>query len=102
VKEFVGLRLAGELLHLPGKPAGVEEKKGEKKAQRLRRLLADELLHLPDKPAGVEDRHRYGFSPESSCRRAAPGTDAKAAVWWKSAQGTACFHSSRTASLPGR
>jgi hypothetical protein len=31
VKQFVGwngFRLAGELLHLPGEPAGVEEKKG--------------------------------------------------------------------------
>src|SRR5437016_300163 len=37
---------ARELLHLPGKPAGVAEK-------ARRRILAGELLHLPGKPAGV-------------------------------------------------
>jgi hypothetical protein len=38
---------AGELLHLPGEPAGVEEKE-----ERLL-ALAGELLHLPGEPAGV-------------------------------------------------
>src|SRR6516164_6531332 len=37
--------LASELLHLPGKPAGV--------GGGRHGILADELLHLPDKPAGV-------------------------------------------------
>jgi hypothetical protein len=37
---------AGELLHLPGKPAGVVSGDGGS-------VLAGELLHLPDKPAGV-------------------------------------------------
>jgi hypothetical protein len=41
--------LAGELLHLPDKPAGVEETVwGDA-------VLAIELLHLPGKPVGVED-----------------------------------------------
>src|SRR6266404_1088885 len=45
VKQFAGCVIAPELLHLPGKPAGV--------GVRRRRFLAAELLHLPDKPAGV-------------------------------------------------
>ena len=39
--------LAAQLLHLPDKPAGVEQEKGGAG-------LAAELLHLPDKPAGVD------------------------------------------------
>jgi hypothetical protein len=39
-------QLACELLHLPGKPAGVEREGAEDE-------LADELAHLPGKPAGV-------------------------------------------------
>jgi hypothetical protein len=42
--------LATELLHLPDKPAGVEEGGAGPFA------LATELLHLPDKPAGVEQQ----------------------------------------------
>src|SRR5436305_4807883 len=42
------LTLAGELLHLPDKPAGVAEKR---EAAPL--ILGAELLHLPDRPAGV-------------------------------------------------
>ncbi len=45
VKQFHGYNAAGELLHLPDKPAGV--------GIIMRRILAAELLHLPDKPAGV-------------------------------------------------
>jgi hypothetical protein len=40
-----------ELLHLPGKPAGVEEK-------HSRTGLADELLHLPHKAAGVVNGYK--------------------------------------------
>ena len=47
VKQFEqpGLSQADELLHLPDKPAGVDEKE--------QRLLAPELLPVPDEPAGV-------------------------------------------------
>jgi hypothetical protein len=49
VKQFQGWvgRQAVELLHLPGKPAGVGKEVGVLG-------LATELLHLPGKPAGVE------------------------------------------------
>jgi len=40
--------LAFDLLHLPDKPAGVEEE------GPITTVLAFDLLHLPDKPAGVE------------------------------------------------
>ena len=46
LEEFSDRLLATELLHLPGKPAGVE---GVRRAT----ALAAELLHLPGKPAGV-------------------------------------------------
>jgi hypothetical protein len=39
--------LAAELIHLPGRPAGVYQEYG------VRFRLAAELLHLPGKPAGV-------------------------------------------------
>ena len=39
---------AAKLVHLPGKPAGVEE-------GRWATGLAAELVHLPGKPAGVEN-----------------------------------------------
>jgi hypothetical protein len=47
VKQFEqpALSQADELLHLPDKPAGVDDKE--------QRLLAPELLHLPNEPAGV-------------------------------------------------
>ena len=73
VKEFAGYGRV-RLLHLPGKPAGVESPQapeddpadpapagsghpqGSSPGQRsepLGSLLATELVHLPDKPAGV-------------------------------------------------
>src|ERR1700694_5626541 len=53
--------LTPELLHLPGKPAGVEEK-------RLPALLAPELLHLPGKPAGVITRQSKIHKPVAVMR----------------------------------
>jgi hypothetical protein len=54
-------RLAGELLHLPGKPAGVGE-------GALRDgVLAGEPLHLPDKPAGVGSVPTHGFFRARMC-----------------------------------
>jgi hypothetical protein len=42
----LGRWVAADLVHLPGKPAGVGDKQGV--------VLAAELLHLPGQPAGVE------------------------------------------------
>src|SRR5215212_5983222 len=57
VRRLIGARLANELLHLPGEPAGVEQR-GES-----RHLLAGELLHLPDEPAGVCSANFYFLTP---------------------------------------
>jgi len=72
VRRLMGAPLAVELLHLPGEPAGVEDRRrerphssrrncftcrinrqGSRKGGESRSMLADELLHLPGKPAGV-------------------------------------------------
>jgi hypothetical protein len=45
LEEGLPIALATDLLHLPGKPAGVVEKAPP--------ILAPDLLHLPDKSAGV-------------------------------------------------
>jgi hypothetical protein len=63
--------LAGELLHLPGKPTGVERK-------REIGPLAGKLLHLPGKPAGVE--RKRGIGPLAAELLHLPGKPAGVAI----------------------
>src|SRR5262249_58849966 len=53
--------LASELLHPPGEPAGVEERKIGDAAQ-----LATELLHLPHEAAGIRHRTSLGKPRETT------------------------------------
>jgi hypothetical protein len=64
VKQFAGWvkPVATELLHLPDKPAGVENN------NLILPDLATELLHLPDKPAGVATD--FDFGRQAACRSA--------------------------------
>src|SRR5262249_11971733 len=60
--------LAKELLHLPDKPAEVEE------GRLCQPFLAKELLHLPDKQAGVEKRSLFMTIRHGAARARCAGT----------------------------
>jgi hypothetical protein len=71
--QAAGLQPADELLHLPDKPAGVDDEE--------QRLLARELLHLSDEPAGV--CREQGHGETGNFKRAARAPRWRFGLQWR-------------------